>query len=349
MEIDIYAFSANGARLCDKIIEGLKEYNIEAYVPSKYASYGRHVKIRQDSLYISTEKSFANKDCIIFIGAAGIAIRAVAPFVRSKRTDPAVLCIDEKGINVISLLSGHIGGANQMTLKVADIIGGNPIITTATDINGKFAVDQWATYQKLYIMSLKAAGNIASAILDDEKIGLDSDFEIIGELPEEIDLNQKRIGICISLNDKKKPFDITLNLVPKIISVGVGCRRGTDFCVIHKAVTEVLDEYNISPYAISSINSIALKKNEEGIIKTAKMFKVPFNTFTGDELNNIDGEFSDSDFVKSITGVDSVCERAASASSSTKKLVIRKTIKNSVTVAACMEDFKISFDYPNSW
>ncbi|MGB4440322.1 MAG: cobalamin biosynthesis protein CbiG, partial [Sedimentibacter sp.] len=121
MNMDIYAFSGNGARLCDKIIESLKECNIEAFVPERYVSAGKHVKLRQENLYKSTEKSFKNKDCIIFIGAAGIAVRAIAPFVTSKKTDPAVICMDERGLNVISLLSGHIGGANKLTLKIAHV------------------------------------------------------------------------------------------------------------------------------------------------------------------------------------------------------------------------------------
>ncbi|MDW5300462.1 MAG: hypothetical protein SA378_10035 [Sedimentibacter sp.] len=172
MNIDIYAFSGNGARLCDKIIESLKECKIEAFVPERYVNAGKHVKLIPDNLYKSTEKSFENKDCIIFIGAAGIAVRAIAPFVTSKKTDPAVICMDERGLNVISLLSGHIGGANKLTLKIAHVVGGNPIITTGTDVNDKFAVDEWATNKNLYIVSLKEAKDIAADIIEDKKIGL---------------------------------------------------------------------------------------------------------------------------------------------------------------------------------
>jgi len=144
MNIVIYAFSNSGALLSDKIIENFSNENIEAFVPKKYVQSAKYVKLRKDNLYKSVAKSFVEKDCIIFIGAAGIAVRAIAQNIRSKKTDPAVICIDEKGINVISLLSGHIGRANELTVKLALAIGGNPIITTATDVNNKFAVDQWA-------------------------------------------------------------------------------------------------------------------------------------------------------------------------------------------------------------
>ncbi len=345
MNIDIYAFSRNGAKLCDKIIAGLEGHDVKAYVPEKYADSACNVAVRQEDLYKSTEKSFENKDCIIFVGAAGIAVRAVAPFVRSKKTDPAVICVDEKGLNVISLLSGHIGGANHLTRKIAEITGGNPIITTATDINGKFAVDEWANNKNMHILSLKPARDIAACILENKKVGLCSEFNIYGEIPEEIDMNEKEIGICISLDSDKKPFKNTLNLIPRIISVGVGCRKGTDFNTIYDAIKDVLSENKISHFAIKSINSIDLKKEEEGIIRASEIFKVPFHTYTKEELNNLEGQFSSSDFVKSIAGVDSVCERASMTGNKNKKLIINKTIKNSVTVAASIDDYTVDFEY----
>lgn len=343
MNIDIYAFSSNGVKLCDKIIRSLNEYNIEAFVPERYVDAGKHVKLRKDNLYKSTEQSFKNKDCIIFIGAVGIAVRAIAPFVRSKKTDPAVICMDEKGINVISILSGHIGGANRITLEIAEVVGGNPVITTATDINDKFAVDEWASRHNLHIVSLKAARDIAADILDDKKIGFYSDFIINNQLPKELDLNEKRIGICISLDSIKKPFDNTLNLIPKIVSVGVGCRKGTKYENIYSAIKTILTENNISHFAIKNINSIDLKKDEEGIIRTAEIFKVPFRTYCKDELIKINGEFSKSDFVSKVTGVDTVCERAAVMGSISKKLVIKKSVINSVTVAAAIDEYKVEF------
>lgn len=343
MKIDIYAFSCNGARLCDKLIEKLKYCEANAYVPERYLNCGRLVKLCEQNLYMATEKSFKNADCIIFIGATGIAVRAVAPFVRSKKTDPAVICMDERGINVISLLSGHIGGANKLTLKVAEIVGGNSVITTATDINGKLAVDEWAHNSCLHIMSLKRARDIAADILENKKIGLESDFKVNGSLPLEIDIDEKETGICISLDSNKAPFKNTLNLIPRIVSLGVGCRKGTGFNDIYNAVKEVLGKHNISHHALKSINSIDLKKEEEGIKRAAEVFKVPFHTYSKEELNKIQGQFSNSDFVKKVAGVDTVCERAAIAGSESKMLIINKTVVNSVTVAAAIDDYEVVF------
>ncbi|MDD4780669.1 MAG: cobalt-precorrin 5A hydrolase [Tissierellia bacterium] len=343
MKIDIYAFSGNGAKLCDKLIENLNDNEVNAYVPEKYLKYGNQVKFREENLYKSVEKSFKNVDGIIFVGSAGIAVRSIAPYLRSKKNDPAIICMDDRGINVISLLSGHIGGANKLTIKIAEIVGGNPVITTATDVNGKLAVDEWAHSKNLHIMSLKTARDIAADILENKKIGFESDFIVNGSLPLEIDLDEKEIGICISLDSKRSPFKNTLNLIPKIVSVGVGCKKGTDFIHIYTAIKEVLSSYNISHFAIKSINSIDLKKEEEGIKKTAEIFKVPFYTYSKDELIKIQGDFSKSEFVKKVVGVDTVCERAAIMGSISKKLIINKTVVNSITVAAAIDDYEVEF------
>lgn len=343
MKIHIYAFSGNGAKLCDKLIENLSEHEVSAFVPERYVGAANLVKLREENLYKSAEKSFKNVESIIFVGSAGIAVRVIAPFVKSKKNDPAVICMDERGINVISLLSGHIGGANKLTLKIAEIVGGNPIITTATDVNGKFAVDEWAHNSNLHIMSLKRARDIAADILDNKKIGFESDYKVNGNLPLEIDLAEKETGICVSLDSNKSPFKNTLSLIPSIVSVGVGCRKGTGFNDVYTAIKEVLDRNNISHFSISSINSIDLKKGEEGIKKVAAIFKVPFHTYSKDELNKIQGQFSNSDFVKKITGVGTVCERAAIMGSKSKKLIINKAVINSVTVAVAIDDYEVRF------
>jgi cobalt-precorrin 5A hydrolase len=135
-----------------------------------------------------------------------------------------------------------------------------------------------------------------------------------------------------------------LNLIPKIVSVGVGCRKGTDFNDVYTSIKEVLERNNISHFAINSINSIDLKKEEEAIKKTAEVFKVPFHTYSMDELNKIQGKFSNSDFVKKIAGVDTVCERAAIMGSKSKRLIISKAVVNSVTVAAAIDDYEVKFN-----
>lgn len=347
MKIDVYAFSRKGVLLCGKMTDALVKDEIEVFAPEKYSSLKEHINPIKN-LHQYVKQSFDSKDAVIFVSAAGVAVRAIAPFVKSKLQDPAVICMDENGHNVISLLSGHMGGANKLAKKIAEITGGRPVITTATDVSGKIAVDEWAANNNMNILSMNDAKLFAAEILEDKSAGLTSDFPISGIVPEEIDPENKKeyeTGICISMDENKKPYMKTLNLIPKIVSVGVGCRKGTDYNTILTSVKEVLMENNISCYAIKSINSIELKKHEEGIIKAAEILNVPFYTYSSSQLNALEGNYSESDFVKSVAGVDNVCERSASMGSLSKKLIIRKTIKNSVTVAACMDEFKVDFNY----
>lgn len=367
MKIDIYTFSANGTSLADKIKKTIENYEnsdervkckltsknpkifetncpkIEILAPEQYVNLSRYASKREQNIGKSVEKSFEKSNCIIFIGAMGIAVRSIAPFIKNKKSDPAIICIDELGINVISVLSGHLGGANEITIKIARLINANPIITTATDINKKFSVDDWSRKQNLYICNLIKARDVSVAVLNNKKIGFYSDFKVENELPIEIDKNEKDIGLCISLNDEKSPFENTLNLIPRIISVGVGCRRGADEKHIYNAIKKVLDNNNISIKSVNSLNSIDLKSDENGIINVAKKLNVPFNIYNKNELGNQKGEFSHSDFVKSITGVDSVCERSALAGSIDGKLIVKKIIENSVTVAIAINSFSLTF------
>ncbi len=346
MKIDVYAFSRNGVLLSGKIKHGLAVDEIEVFVPEKYSLLKGGLNAISN-LHQSVRRSFETKDAVVFVSAAGIAVRAIAPFVKNKIKDPAVICMDEKGKNVISLLSGHMGGANKLSKKIAIITSGQAIITTATDISGKISVDEWAADNNMAIINMKDAKLFAAEILENKTAGLTSDFPVIGVVPEEVDPYNKKnyeTGICISLDENKKPYTNTLNLIPRIVSVGVGCRKGTNFQTILKSIKEVLMENDISCFAVKSINSIDLKKNEEGIIKTAEFLNVPFYTYSKSQLNTLEGNYTESSFVKKIAGVDSVCERSASMGSTSKKLIINKTIKNSVTVAACLHDYNVDFN-----
>lgn len=171
--IGIAAFTERGKRLAQRISELLSgEYDI--------SMYGSGLK------QWCREQFETHSEGLIFVGASGIAVRTIAPYLKSKTTDPAVLVIDEAGRYVISLLSGHIGGANRLALLVAGLIGAEPVITTATDVNGKFAVDVFAKDNQLSIGSMKAAKEISAAILRGEPVGLYCEKKISGEVPPEL-------------------------------------------------------------------------------------------------------------------------------------------------------------------
>ena len=277
--------------------------------------------------------SFESCDCMVFIGATGIAVRHIAPYLKDKTTDPAVICIDELGINVIPLVSGHIGGANALAKRIAMAIDGNAVITTATDINGLFAVDTFATRNDLAISSMGLAKAVSSRVLSSKSVGICSDFGL-DDVPSELTPCKKgEFGICIS-GTSKAVFDRTLVLTPKCHVLGIGCRRGIEKWRIDVLVQNTLTESMIPINSIASIASIDLKSNEAGLLEFAEDNGIPIGFFSSEELNSLDDVgFSKSEMVKGVTGVDCVCERSAVLASDGGDLIVKKRAKDGVTLS----------------
>jgi cobalt-precorrin 5A hydrolase len=286
------------------------------------------------------EPIFAWSDAMVFVGAVGIAVREIAPFIRSKLTDPAVVSMDELGHYVIPLLSGHIGGANDLALSLAEVVEGTPVVTTATDINKKFSVDAWAARKGLAITNLSIAKSVSAEILE-RPVPVKSDFPVVTELPNGVVAAEEgKIGIYISCS-KEKPFEETLLLVPPVLHLGIGCRRGTPVEKFREAVDSVLKEYNIHPKAIKQVTSIDIKSNEEGLLEFCKERNLPAVFYTAEQLWEVPGEFTPSQCVLRFTGVDNVCERSSMIGA--EKLLVKKTIRNGVTVAIAAEAWEVSF------
>ncbi len=287
-------------------------------------------------------ENFNLRDAFIFIGAAGIAVRLVAKHIKKKDVDPAVIVIDELGDFVIPILSGHIGGGNELAEEISDMIRATPVITTATDINKCFAVDVWATKLGCAIPETGEIKHISSAVLNGQKIGLFSDgFDVEGEIPPCFDLAEKGIGVSVSLSGSSEHFEKEINIVPKIVTLGAGCRRGTPEDAFEAFILGFLEDNGICIAAVRTMASLDLKANEECMLAFSKKYCIPFVTYTAEQLNEVEGEFSHSDFVFKTTGVDNICERSASAEGG--KLIIRKTAENGMTAAAALQDWKCKF------
>ena len=284
---------------------------------------------------------FGDSEALIFVGACGIAVRAVAPWVRDKFRDPAVVAVDEGGRFVIPLLSGHVGGANRLARLLAGSLGAVPVITTATDVSGKFAVDVFAAENGCAISDRRLAKEISAAVLAGERIPLLSDFPLEGEFPREIyvckksaaggesptgpvgrgespagpaaELKERAGGLRIRITLSDRERDGELRLIPRAAVLGMGCRRGVSEEELWRAAERALGEAGVDRRGLRALASVDLKKNEEGLIRLAARLQVPFLTFSAEELNRLPGEYSSSDFVKRTAGVDCVCERAAMA------------------------------------
>lgn len=285
----------------------------------------------------------------IFIGAVGICFRLVASHIRQKDVDPAILVIDEKCDFVIPVLSGHIGGANELARHIGKLTGAIPVITTATDINNKFAADVWATKLGAVILDTNKIMPVSSAVLRDEDVGIYSpQYSIIGNLPNglvDITLNKNitiKNGISISLSGEYEPFENTLQVIPKIITLGAGCKRDTDENAFREFVLGFLRENHISIKAIEKIASIDLKKNEKCLLSFSSRYKIPFNTFSAKELMRVSGDFHHSDFVEKTTGADNVAERSAVFASG-GKLIVKRTARDGMTLALAAREWRCEF------
>ncbi len=286
---------------------------------------------------------FGRANAFVFVGAIGIAVRYIAPFIVSKDKDPAVVVVDETGRFAIPILSGHLGGGNALAAEIAEKIGATPVITTATDLYGKFAVDVWSRANGCVIDNVGGIKHVSAAILRDETVGFCSDFAGDGALPEGLCAAEGGpLGIYLTLDVNKTPFELTLKVMPKVLALGVGCKKGTASEALEAFVLQMLGAAGLSIKAVRSIASIDLKKNERCILDLAEKYRLPFVTYTSGELAAVPGDFASSDFVKSVAGVGNVCERAAVAQSG-GRLLVGKTTGGGMALAVAEEDWRYAF------
>lgn len=339
MRMAIFAYSRRGCCTARKVISYFPETEIKAYTMERFVEQGFSPICRPTKPFYGELFNWA--DALIFIASCGIAVREIAPHVRDKQTDPAVIAIDELGGFVIPLLSGHIGGANAMALQIADQLKATPVITTATDINKRFSVDAWAAGNGFIIDDIRHAKMVSAAILERD-IPLCSDFSIATDYPNGVFSGDSGdLGICISWQ-KKAPFEQTLRLIPKILHLGIGCRKGITDTAIHDAIKMVFEQNEIDMRAVKFVASIDLKAEEAGLLKYCKDNGLQLFFYSTEDLRKVQGEFTPSEFVQGITGLDNICERAALIGA--EKTVVKKTALNGVTVAVAAESLEVRFD-----
>ena len=262
-----------------------------------------------DNLKNFVAEIFAKFDALIFICATGIAVRMIAPHIVSKLSDPAVVVIDERGKNVISLLSGHVGGGNFLTQQIAEILNANSVITTATDVEEKISADSFASQLGLTPVPKDAIKIINSAILRGEEVFLTAG-------------------------------STKLNLIPQNLICGIGCRRGTSAEKILSAVEESCKKISQPVERIKIFASVDLKADEVGLLDFAKKIQREIKFFSVEDLQKkvVEYKLQESDFVKKNIGVGNVCEAAALCCVRRGKFALTKTKFDSVTVALLWEE-----------
>lgn len=298
------------------------------------ASFDVEIFYKDKNIDKILEERWPSLETIIFISATGIAVRKIAPLIKDKYTDPAVLVIDDKAKHVISLLSGHIGGANELAIDIAKTINAEPVITTASDNRGLEALDIYLRDNDFAYNSREALTIIMGAIVNNKKIYLDADDFAFKYDKFTNNKNEADYAIIqddgYMINDEEN----TLYIIKKKYNMGIGLRRGTDFAVLEKAFHELLREMNINPKAINSFGSIDIKKDEEALLELCKKYDRELIFYTADELNEVDVS-EKSDFVKKITGAYSVSEAAAKLLGG--KIILSKKIIDSITFSITEE------------
>ena len=270
--------------------------------------------------------AFADNEALVFIGAAGIAVRAVAQFVHDKLKDPPVIVIDENGSFVIPLLSGHVGGANILALEIAEAIKAQPVITTATDVSGAFSVDVFARENELRIANRDGIAKVSSFALEGKPVTL-----CIKDYPPE-----EPVDVLIADEEAAKGLKDAAKIVlcPKRYAIGMGCRRDKSYEDLRAFAEDVLSNNGIDINDAGCIATIDAKKDEEGLKRLSQAWRMPLITFEAGLLAKAEGDFSHSDTVLEKVGVDNVCERAAVlAAGKGSQIKVKKTARDGMTVA----------------
>ena len=312
-----------------------------------------------------TALAWEASDALLFVGAAGIAVRAIAPHVASKATDSAVVVIDEAGRFAVPLLSGHLGGANELAKTVARAVGAIPVITTATDVRGVWAVDTWARCAGLAVSNPEAIKRVSARLLSGGRVALYSDMPISGQPPEGVDIASDRAradivvspfaganagapvraaettGEVVPVGETGKPAGVRAQAPVPCIVAGIVCRRGACAEAIGEAFLLACGQAGISPSAVREAATIDVKAHEEGLLAFCRARNIPLATYSVEELSQVEGSVSPSDFVRATVGVDNVCERAALADGG--KLIFPKLAHGGVTVAFSKVTIKLSF------
>ncbi len=357
MKIAVISFTTEGRRLAGRLTGLLREEGHAVTENVKGAAFAESVPF---SVTEWAGRNFKSQDALVFVGAAGIAVRAVSPWIQAKTSDAAVLVLDERGNYCIPLLSGHIGGANELALFISERLPAVPVITTATDIQGKWAADVFAVKNKLVIKDMEKAKQTSAKVLAGRRLLLltDADEVVNGEqYADSLEIRRsgeiKEAGAGEGTGERDaldvyigyaagKAREEALCLIPRAVTAGIGCRRGTGKEAVCRAVEETMKRAGIFKESLEAAASIDLKKDEQGILDYCKDEGLSFFTYSKEELLAAEGTFTGSEFVEQITGVDNVCERSALVHSG-GRLIVKKQVYDGITVALAVRRWSVSF------
>lgn len=351
-DVAIFAITRQGIEIAAKIrhILSRKKISCRIFAPEKYVQKG--VIPLDKKLGESVSEVFGEVDGIVAVMATGIIVRTVAPLLKSKMSDPAVVCVDISGRFAISLLSGHYGGANELAKLIADGLGAVPVITTASGVLGKQSVDELARMLHCEILNPESLVAVNSALVNEGKLVLvlagnvkipldkirDYNVRTAENIEQAVEIvNGFDAGAIITHEETQwsglKPVTI---LKPKRIAVGIGSRKNVTEDDVVETVNWALKKVNIPLERVDRLATVEIKKDSQSILNTAKRLGLNLEFLSIDDLRSLRHEelSPDSELVKQKIGVGGVCERAALITAGKKaKLILKKTKAKGVTVA----------------
>ena len=296
-EIAFLAFTDRGAALAERLRAALGGTVTAAHGDGAF------------SLAAWTAEVFAARRPLVFVGAVGIAVRAIAPHLRGKAVDPPVTAVDERGRFAVAVASGHLGGGNDLTRAVAAACGAVAVITTATDLGGRFAVDEWARRQNCAVPRPGGIKQVSAKILAGETVRIRSAWPVAGTPPQQVVWGGPDADVAVDLY--RRAGETALPLVPRILVLGVGCRRGTPREALEAAFSALCGRLGLWEEAVCRAASIDCKAEEPGLLAFCAARGWPLDTFPAEALRRAEGRFAASAFVERTVGVDNVCERSA--------------------------------------
>ena len=383
MKLAIISFTENGIKLSQTVAKRLSGRKVTFYTKcSRYTAEDLKVQRVKESLQVWTAQRMAEGDALLFIGACGIAVRAIASNLTDKLHDVPVLVMDEEGRYVIPILSGHVGGANELARELAGLMDACPVITTATDVQKKFAVDLFAKRNHLEIMNKDGIAKVSAKALAGEQLTIavrakniecyhpkfcevcEEDFtEEENQLLREASMHKQDQEVCgvepplrLVPYVKNQPVDIVVSempdnknaliwLRPKRYVVGMGCRKNKDTEELLAFYQETLEQAMVEPGEVYALASIDKKKDEPGLLAISERMRMPFFTYTAEELNRVGACVHSSEFVKAQVGVDNVCERAAFAGCGVSGwLIYEKHAFDGMTIAIAERNWSVILD-----
>ncbi len=339
----LWAITANGLRLARKLADSLE--NTHIYCSDSLANDDAcHTAF--DGLSGMVADNFHHYSRHIFFMSTGITVRVIAAHLSKKTTDPAVVVVDDTGTHAVSLLSGHIGGANRLAQAVAGAIGARPVITTATDANNLPAIDVWATDKGLAIENPQAIRHVSMAFLKKNTIALHDPYRYMDQKLPGVYRDKMSaattagdtVGIYIDDAIRALPEGV-LVLRPPTLKAGIGCNRGTGMPEIRELLYNVLEGNQLSRASLAGLASIDIKSDEEGLLALSRELGLPIEFFSKTDLNHAAGIQSTSAAAQKHIGVKSVCEAAAILAARKGPLIVLKNKTANATVAVARINF----------